>query len=174
MKKVFLSLLAVLLFTTTYAQKGDLYVGAQGGYITHFKDLVYGLNVSYHLADPLEISLTGLMNPSIKEAGDNLIDPSTIKMYSANLDFRYYMLLQRTWGMGPSLGGQYLFLDKKYDNSVGEEYKVNAFGFNIGWHMRANITENIKLTGGWRYTTANHDASHHLFYASIGYTFNTY
>ncbi len=179
MKKTFLLFFISLFSSAVFAQKGDLFVGATGGYITNYKDFMYGINASYHLADPIEISFTGLMNPDITEKdgekGSSSYTTSKIKMYSTNLDFRYYLILQRSWAMGINLGGQYSYIDKKYLNSAtDEEYNVNIAGFNIGWHMRANITENIKVNGGWRYTTANHNASHHLFYVGVGYTFSLY
>ncbi len=162
-----------------YSQRGDLFIGATGGYLTNYKDIMYGLNTAYHVSDPLEISFTGLMNPNITEEdgeeGSATYTSSKIKMYSANLDVRFYMVLQRNWATGPFIGGQYSYLDKKYLNSAtNEEYDVNVAGFNIGWHLRGNITDNLKINGGWRYTSANHNASHHLFYIGIGYTFNTF
>ncbi|GHU92244.1 hypothetical protein FACS1894155_12430 [Bacteroidia bacterium] len=158
----------------SYAQKGDLYLGAAGGYITNYKGAVYGLNVSYHLTDPLEVSLTGLMNPEIKGDVDTP-DETTIKMYSVNLDFRFYMVLQRNWATGPVIGGQYSYLDKNYIKyPINNQYYLNVAGFNMGWHLRGNLTENLKLNGGWRYTTANQNASHHLFYVGLGYTFSLY
>jgi opacity protein-like surface antigen len=179
MKKLFLFLFMVICSFGAFAQSGDLFVGATGGYITNYKDLLYGLNASYHVSDPLEISFTGLINPNIKEEGDNVIagdnTAKKIKMYSVNLDARFYMVLQRNWATGPSIGGQYTYLDKKYlYSTTNEQYKINAAGFNIGWHLRCNITDNIKINGGWRYTSANSDASHHLFYVGIGYTFNLF
>ncbi|MDR1369436.1 MAG: porin family protein [Dysgonamonadaceae bacterium] len=178
MKKLFLLLSMTVCSLGIYAQIGDFYVGAAGGYITNYKDLLYGLNTSYHVSDPLEISLTGLMNPDITEndntlPGDNNI--SKIKMYSLNLDAHFYMVLQRSWATGPLIGGQYTYLDKKYPNSVtNEKYDLNVAGFNLGWHLRINITDNIKINGGWRYTAANHNASHHLFYLGVGYNFNVF
>ncbi len=174
MKKIFLLLFVVILSASSYGQAGDLFVGAKGGYVTSYKDLLYGFDVAYHLADPLEISFTGLMNPDMK-VDDEIDGKSKISLYSANLDMRYYLLLQRTWGMGPALGGQYMYLNKKVLNSpTNEEYSSQPLGFNIGWHMRFNLTENVKVNGGWRYTTANKDASHHLIYIGLGYTFNLF
>ncbi|MDR3060584.1 MAG: hypothetical protein LBU57_00535, partial [Dysgonamonadaceae bacterium] len=93
MKKLFLLLFMTVSALGSYAQKGNLYTGAVGGYVTNYKDVVYGLNISYHLSDPLEVSLTGLMNPKIKGDVDTP-DETEIKMYSVNLDFRFYMVLQ--------------------------------------------------------------------------------
>jgi opacity protein-like surface antigen len=175
MKKLFL-LLSILAASVpgSYAQKGDLYAGAVGGYITNYKGAMYGLNVSYHLSDPLEVSFTGLMNPKITGEADTP-DETKIKMYSANLDFRFYMVLQRDWATGPCLGVQYSYLDKNYIKyPINNQYYLNVEGANFGWHLRGNLTEHLKLNGGWRYTTANRSASHHLFYIGLGYAFNTY
>ncbi len=178
MKKIFLLLFTVICSLGAHAQAGDLFVGATGGYITSYQNVLYGINAAYHVTDPLEISFTGLMNPNINDdensiAGEN--NSTKIKMYSTNFDIRYYIILQRNWAMGPFIGGQYSYLDKKYINSAtNEQYSLNVAGFNIGWQLRANLTENIKLNGGWRYTSANHNASHHLFYIGLGYTFNLF
>ncbi len=179
MKKLFLLLFLTACSLGARAQAGDLFVGATGGYITNYKNILYGVNAAYHFTDPLEISFTGLMNPNITEElgdpGDATYTKSKIKMYSTNLDMRFYMVLQRNWATGPFIGGQYSYIDKKYLNSAtNEAYAVNVAGFNIGWHLRGNITEHLKINGGWRYTSANHDASHHLIYLGIGYTFNLF
>jgi hypothetical protein len=154
-----------------YAQAGDLFVGAQGGFNTHYKDGMYGLNVSYHLLDPVEVSFTGLFNPQITltdEFNKNLIDK--LSVYSLSLDLRYYMVLMRSWGMGPALGYQHLIVNDK-EKSLGD---FSASGFNIGWYMRFNVTDEWKITGGWRYTMGSEDVKHHYIYWGIGYTFALY
>ena len=178
MKKLFLLLLTTACSFGAFAQIGDFSVGATGGYLTKYKDLLYGLNASYHITDPLELSFTGLMNPSMTEEITTLPGEDfsrKIKMYSANFDIRYYMVLQRDWATGPFIGGQYTYLGKTDMNSVQQDkYKSNVAGFNIGWHLRINLTDHLKINGGWRYTSANENASHHLFYLGLGYTFNIF
>jgi hypothetical protein len=80
------------------------------------------------------------------------------------------MLLMRSWGTGPALGYQY-FIVKDKKNSLGD---FTASGFNIGWHFRHNITDELKIMGGWRYTMGGEDSRHHFFYLGIGYTFSLY
>ena len=182
MKKTVFILLLGILSIPGYSQKGDLTVGAKGGYVyspTYFKDILYGIDVSYHLSDPLEIAFTGLLNPNITSYKNIKDEKKQLAAYSANLDFRLYLLHQREWATGPALGGQYYIVDDKTEN-LGA-YK--ALGFNIGWHARINLTDYVKINGGWRYTNAKAkdrsswdenstlDISHHLFYLGIAYTF---
>jgi hypothetical protein len=170
MKKIIFFLLLAFFAVKSYSQAGDLFVGAQGGFVTHYGDGMYGLNVSYHLNDPLEVSFTGLFNPkvSLEDDFDNTVDK--LGLYSANLDLRYYMLLMDSWAMGPALGYQYL-TGKYEDDLLGD---FSSSGLNIGWHARANLTDAIKLTGGWRYTMGSEEQKHHYFYIGIGYTFSLY
>ena len=179
MKKLFLLLFTAACSLGALAQTGDFSVGATGGYITKYKDLMYGINASYHVTDPMEFSFTGLMNPNITEENETFLQGDNfsrkIKMYSANLDLRYYMVLQRSWATGPFIGGQYTYLDREdLDSATNERYKLNVAGFNLGWHLRINLTDNLKINGGWRYTSANQSASHHVLYLGLGYTFNIF
>ena len=179
MKKTVFILLWVVLSVQAYSQKGDLTVGAKVGCIysnsqIDYTNILYGIDVAYHLSNPLEVALTCLMNPNIPR------DKSTLAVYSNNLDFRLYLIHMQAWATGPALGGQYLIVDDKTEK-LGA-YK--AMGFNIGWHIRANLTDNLKINGGWRYANAKAkdksiywsssssiDISHHLFYVGIAYTF---
>jgi len=185
MKKTVFILLLTILSVQAYSQKGDLTVGAKGGYVYSpvdfkYNGILYGFDVAYHLSDPLEIAFTGLMNPSISRAsqGDN---DRNIAVYSANIDFRLYLIHQQTWATGPALGGQYYIVDHKNVSYLGTDKKM---GFNIGWHFRIDLTDNLKLNAGWRYTNVKFkdttsqydfslDASHHLFYLGLAYTFET-
>lgn len=169
MKKTFLVLFCALVSLGAYSQSGDLSFGARGAYITYYKDFLYGLDFSYHLADPLEVNLSGMLNPSVTKKEDYMPDEK-LGLYSTSLDVRYYLLLQRTWGTGPSIGGQYLFVKSK-ENSI---YDIHAAGFNIGWHLRISLTENLKMNGGWRYTSSKDDTSHHAFYLGLCYTLNVF
>jgi len=179
MKKTVIILLIGILSVSAFSQSGNLTVGAKGGYIYSpsdmpFKGILYGIDVAYHLSDPFEVVLTGLMNPSIPR------DKTGLTVYSANLDFRLYLIHQEIWATGPALGGQYYFVNNKSDNLDANK----ALGFNIGWHARVNITDNLILNGGWRYTNAKSkdkakywdnsaslDISHHLFYIGLAYIF---
>ncbi|MDR1436863.1 MAG: porin family protein [Candidatus Symbiothrix sp.] len=169
MKKPVFFLLCIACSFASYAQAGDTSVGLLGGYDTQYKDGMYGLNISYHLIDQAEVGFTGLFNPNISQTDEfNRTKVENLSLYSLNLDLRYYLLLTRSWGMGPFLGGQHLIVQNK-------EYSYkdfSVFGFNIGWHIKANITEEIKLTTGWRYTMANEGIKHHCIYLGIGYTFS--
>lgn len=179
MKKTLFILLLAVLSVQAYSQQGDLTVGVKGGYIYSpsdlvFKGVLYGVDVAYHISDPFEVAFTGLLNPNIPR------DKSTLAVYSMNLDLRFYLIHQREWATGPALGGQYYIVDNKSNNLDTNK----ALGFNIGWHFRINLTDNVKLNGGWRYTNAktkdntkwwssdaSFDMSHHLFYVGIAYTF---
>ena len=170
MKRSIFILFLGFFFASAYAQVGDLFVGANGGFVTKYNAGMYGLNVSYHVTDPLEVSFTGLTNPNVSltdEFDKSIVDK--LSLYSFNLDLRYYMLHMREWGTGPTLGYQH-FIVKDKNTSLGD---FNASGFNIGWHVRANLTDEIKLFGGWRYTMGN-DAKHHYFNIGIGYTFSLF
>jgi opacity protein-like surface antigen len=184
MKKIIFVLLLGALSMQAYSQKGDLTVGAKGGYVyspNYYKDILYGVDVAYHLSDPLEIVFTSMMNPSINSYTNINNEKKKLAAYSTSLDFRLYLIHQETWATGPALGGQYYIVDDKGINLGANK----AWGFNLGWHVRVNLTDNLKLNGGWRYTNAkakdsNHwwssdnnkfDMSYNLFYLGIGYTF---
>lgn len=162
--------------TYTYSQKGDLYVGAKGGYITSYKDIVYGVRAGYHLTDQSELNFTYLMNPDIKmEDDNNSLNNSKLSLYSFNLDFHYYIIMNRMWSMGPLLGGQYgIIKDDFYNNPLEDSDETKYWALNVGWHIRFNIGENVKLNGGWRYAAATEDMGHHMFYLGLGYTFSLY
>ena len=177
-KTVFILLLAVL-SVQAYSQRSDLTVGAKGGYVfssDYYKGILYGVDVAYHLSDPLEVAFTWLMNPDISYENTK---KKKLSVYSANMDLRLYLIHQREWATGPALGGQYYIVDDK-SNQYGAD---KAWGFNIGWHIRFNLTDNVKINGGWRYTNAKakdrnswddnakFNMSHHLIYLGVAYTF---
>jgi opacity protein-like surface antigen len=177
MKKAIFILFAAILSVSAYAQRGDLTVGLKGGYVNstkYYKDILYGTDIAYHLSDYLELAFTGLINPNVKWSD------SKLAVYSGSLDFRLYLIHQREWGMGPALGGQYLVVDNK-TNKYGPD---KSLGFNLGWHIRASLTDNLKINGGWRYTNAkvksndehysDFDMSHHFFYLGLAYTFELF
>jgi len=179
MKKYVILLLFILFSTVSFSQKGTISVGAKGGLVytqDYFKDLgvkyLYGLNIDYNLTDALEASLSGLMNTNAeKYSGDAL------SVYSTNLDFRLYLLQMRTWATGPALGGQYIYAKNKVHNDT----ELSCLGFNLGWHFKVFITDNLGANVGWRYTNAKEKANersfpmnHHLFYAGLTYSFNLF
>ncbi|GHT08819.1 hypothetical protein FACS189426_05380 [Bacteroidia bacterium] len=175
MKKIFFILTLTLVSLSVYSQKGDLAVGLKGGYvhsIEYYSDILYGLDVAYHITDPFEIAFTGLLNPSASYTNYK-DEKQKLSVYSTNLDLRLYLLMQREWATGPVLGGQYLVINNK---TTGDKEFINKIGFNLGWHLRINVSDNLKLNGGWRYTNVKDegfDASHHFFYAGLAYTFQT-
>jgi len=185
MKKTAFILLMGILSIQVFSQKGDLSLGAKGGYVyspKYYNGMLYGIDVAYHLSYPIEVAFTGLINPGISYE-DIKNSKKKLSVYSANLDFRLYLIHQTEWATGPALGGQYYIIDTK--DIKGNDLGANkAFGFNIGWHARINLTDNLKLNGGWRYTNAkakdntkwwsddaSFDISHHLLYLGIAYTF---
>jgi len=186
MKKTALALLFVILSVSAFSQRGNLSVGAKGGYVLSSSDLkyegiLYGFDVAYHLSDPLEIAFTGLLNPNISRNDENGAKDN-LAAYSANLDFRLYLIHQQVWATGPALGGQYYIVNSI--TSGAGKYDYSALGFNIGWHIRFNLTDNLKLNGGWRYTNVKaqnkkywwdssypFNMSHQIFYVGLAYTF---
>ncbi|MDR3046359.1 MAG: outer membrane beta-barrel protein [Bacteroidales bacterium] len=173
MKKAVFILFLVFLAGKSYAQAGDLTIGAIGGYETKYKDILYGLNLSYSVNNPLQISLSGLMNPNILEKDDfDKKKDRKLKLYSTNLDVRFFLLNMETLAMGPSIGAQYLSVNYKDNTAIFSDY--TAWGANIGWHIQVNPTDNLRINGGWRYSTATEGASYNLFYLGVGYAFNLF
>ncbi|GHT74683.1 hypothetical protein AGMMS50262_08160 [Bacteroidia bacterium] len=173
MKKGIIILFLTFCALQSYAQAGDLFVGVQGGYATYYKAPLYGLNVSYDLSDPIQISLTGLLNPSITRKAEYSFDTDEkLKFYAAGLDVKLLLLNMGVWATGPTIGAEYMSVKYK-DNSLKD---FNTVGFVAGWHLRANITDNLRITAGWRYTNTKEEisASHHLFYVGFGYAFNLF
>ena len=192
MKKIVFVLLLAFLSIQAYSQrKGDLTVGAKGGFVYSPMDLkyngvLYGIDIAYSLSDPLEVVFTGMMNPNIprtinkpdKEHPNTPLVKDILSVYSTSLDFRLYLINQREWGIGPALGGQYYIVNNKSNKLDANK----TFGFNLGIHGRVNLTDNLVLNGGWRYTNAKakaskiysdlkFDMSYNLFYLGIAYTF---
>ena len=185
MKRIVIVLLLTILSISAFSQKGNLTVGAKGGYAispSYYNGILYGFDAAYHLSDPLEIVFTGLFNPSISYKDINKTEKN-LAVYSASMDFRLYLIHQREWATGPALGGQYYIVDAK-NKATNVGFGANkALGFNLGWHLRINLTDYVKLNGGWRYTNAKDkiksvtgydntfDMSHHLIYLGVAYTF---
>jgi hypothetical protein len=169
MKKILVFLTVVLLSASVYAQQGDLSFGAKGSYLTDYKNIIYGLDLSYHLTDPLEISLSQMINPSIIKKEDYMRDQK-LGLYSTNLDFRYYLIYQRYWGSGPIIGGQYLYVKDK-ENEI---YNINSFGVNIGWHLRVNINDNLRVSGSWKYSSGQDETSYNAYSLGLCYTLNIF
>jgi len=172
MKKTVLILLFAGLATHAFSQMGDLSVGLNGGYVTNYDNLLYGFDAAYNLTGSLEIAFTGLMNSNISQTDDWYTPPRTEKLsvYSANLDARLYLLSSRTWGIGPALGGQYFSVK----NKTNEDGTFNTLGFNIGIHGKVNLTDNLLVNGGWRYTNAKEEtAKHSFFYLGVAFIFQT-
>lgn len=171
MKKTLVLFFLVTVFSlSAYSQnqKGNFFVGAEAGYVTYYKTGVFGVNASYHISNPFELSFTGLINPNV--SGQDSWDDSKLGLYSLNLDCRYYILLEKKWSMGPSIGGQYILMDYK-DKGYSSD---NIVGLNLGWHFKINVTEAAKVNFGWHYTAADKNASHHFAYLGLGYTFGLY
>jgi len=185
-KTVFILFLAVVSLSAFSQQAGNLSIGAKGGYLfspNYYKGALYGFDVAYHLSSPLEVAFTGLMNSNISYEDINNTQKS-LAAYSANLDFRLYLVNMQQWATGPALGGQYYIVNVTSSSNKNDLGGNKAWGFNIGWHARFNLTDNLKLNGGWRYTNAkakdkkfwwssdnSFDMSHHLFYVGLSYTF---
>lgn len=180
MKKIVFILTIALFGLTAQAQTGDLTLGLKGAYITNHKGFLYGLDVAYQVSPLLEASFTGLMNSKINKKDSFLgyEDPDlerNISIYSGNLDLRFFLISTDYLGTGPTLGVQCTqFKIKMPMNNDAVIDDGTAWGFNIGWHIRLNVTENVKLNGGWRYTNATEDQSHHIFYLGVGYAFNLF
>jgi opacity protein-like surface antigen len=181
MKKTVFILLLAALSVQAFSQTGDLSVGAKGGYVyspNYYRDILYGIDVAYHLSYPFEVAFTAMMNPKITSYRNINDEEKELAIYSASLDLRLYLIQQREWGTGPALGGQYYVVNDK-TAGLGSD---NTLGFNLGWHFRVNLTDYVKLNGGWRYTNAKFkdpdsvynntfDVSYNLFYLGVAYTF---
>jgi len=179
MKKKLLLFATLFVFTAaTYAQQGDLYVGAQGGYITDYKDFLFGAKVGYRLTNPLEVNFSFLMNPEIKLKDDAYPNNnSKIKMYVYDVNLCYYIIQNNMWDMGPAFGLEYGIVDNHFYNiAVPFTENANYRAFNIGWQIKCNITDNLKLSGSWKYSTGkdvdSESVNRHTFCLGIGYTFN--
>jgi len=169
MKKTVLILLFAGLAVRAFSQMGDLSVGLKSGYTTGYNNFLYGLDAAYNLTGSLEFAFTGVMNPNISLMDDYSGVNNKLTVYSENLDARLYILSTRTFGVGPALGVQYLSVK----NKTNEYGTFNVFGFNIGIHARANLTDHLMINGGWRYTNAKQDASYNFFYVGVAYVFQT-
>ncbi|MCL1938080.1 MAG: porin family protein [Candidatus Azobacteroides sp.] len=178
MKKTIIILGLIFSVMTAYGQAGDLTVSARGAYVSMYPAFTYGLDVSYQISDPLEASISGMMNPKITKEDKDFHDPAYTRRYSlytGSLDVRFLLLRMENWSTGPSIGAQLLSFESK-DNNHYVVDNGTALGVNFGWHLRINVTDNLRLTGGWRYTNTKESVglSHHAFYLGIGYAFNLF
>jgi hypothetical protein len=178
MRKIIFTLFFVALTFGAAAQK-NLSLGLKSGFMTNYKDMQYGFDAAYQWGSAIELALTGAFNPNISLESGTLGNYSTDKLslYSANLDLRFYLLQQEFWGTGPALGFQYLSVK----NKTIDYGDYNIPGFNIGWHGRVFITDNVQINGGWRWTNAkekmknqdgSYDRGYHFFYLGLAYTFD--
>jgi hypothetical protein len=178
MKKTVLILLFAVLTVRAFSQYGDLTVGLKSGYATNYDKLLYGFDAAYNLTGSLEVAFTGLMNPGIsyKDTYSSQFPIQKLSVYSGSLDVRLYLISTRSFGIGPALGGQY-HSQKEITKNKPDGYKFNTFnvfGFNIGVHGRVNITDNLLINGGWRYTNAKEElAKYSFFYLGVAYAFQT-
>ncbi|MDR1633039.1 MAG: porin family protein [Dysgonamonadaceae bacterium] len=173
------TVLIILLFTglavRAFSQAGDVTVGLKSGWTTGYENLLYGFDAAYNLTGSLEIAFTGVMNPNISQKDDLAVAAeriSKLSVYSGNLDARLYLLSTRTWGIGPALGGQYFSVKSK----TNENKNIDALGFNIGIHGKINLTDNLLLNGGWRYTNAKEEypeMKYHFIYLGVAFTFQS-
>lgn len=170
MKKIALVLTLAIVSLSAYSQAGGLSVGVRGAYLTHYETPHYGIDVSYHLSNSIELSLSQLISPSLTLKDKDLGTKEKLGLYSTSLDIRYYMIQQDSWGTGPSIGGQFLYIKDREVSTFDEKMAA----FNIGWHIRGNLTENIKLNGGWRYTNGKDETRYHSFYLGVCYTFELF
>ncbi|GHU67157.1 hypothetical protein FACS189413_01420 [Bacteroidia bacterium] len=173
MKKIALILLLGFFALKSFAQAGDLTIGAQGGYITYYKNALYGLNLSYAPSDPLQLTLSGVFNPKITlpyEWNANL--QTQWALYSLNLDARFLLLNFDAFATGPSIGVQYLYNIHEYPTNE-PSYTNNDYGFNLGWYIKLNLTDNLKLSGGWQYSNISSPGrDYNMFYLGLGWAFN--
>ncbi|MDR0547097.1 MAG: porin family protein [Dysgonamonadaceae bacterium] len=169
MKKIALILFLGFFALKSFAQAGDLTIGAQGGYITYYKNALYGLNLSYAPSDPLQLSLSSILNPKIIRA-DALNPNGQIEnsLFALNLDARFLILNFDSWAVGPSVGVQYLHNKEK----IMLENTYDRIGVNLGVYAKVNLTENLRLGGGWQYSSLKDSESYNMFYLSLGWAFN--
>jgi hypothetical protein len=176
MKKTVLILLFAVLTVCSFSQVGDLSIGLKGGYATNYNNLLYGFDAAYNLTGSLEIAFTGLLNPglSYKDTYDTKYPIQKLSVYSGSLDARLYLISSRSWGIGPALGGQYYSVKEITENKPIKTGTFNVLGFNIGIHGRINITDNLLVNGGWRYTNSKEEAAKYsFFYLGVAYAFQT-
>ncbi|MDR0686944.1 MAG: porin family protein [Dysgonamonadaceae bacterium] len=167
MKKIFISLLLATVTLTSHAQK--LSVGIKPGYVKmdgyNLSGMNYGIEAGYQFGYALETNICGLYGPNLISS----LTDNNFSLLSASLDMRFYLIQQETWGTGPVIGGQYFVLKNKSSELYGTD---NLPGFNLGWHARAFLTDNLQLNGGWRYTNAKTNHTYHLFYLGLAWTFD--
>ncbi|MDR1562987.1 MAG: hypothetical protein LBS54_07935 [Dysgonamonadaceae bacterium] len=169
MKKLFVSLLFVAVMLPLSAQK-NLSVGVKPGYVKmngyNLSGMQYGVEASYQFGYAVELALSGLYGPNLSSSYTG----NDYSLFSAGLDLRFYLIQQEIWGTGPVLGGQYFSL--KNENKSEVYGADNLPGFNLGWHGRVFLSDNLQLNAGWRYTNAKTDHAYHLFYLGLAFTFD--
>jgi hypothetical protein len=169
MKRIFI---VVLFFAaaTLPSQSQKLSAGLKPGYMKmngyNLSGIQYGAEVAYQFGYAVEAVVSGMYGPNLQSS----YTKNDYSMFSAGLDLRFYLIQQESWGTGPLIGGQYFSLQNK---NKSELYGAdNLPGFNLGWHARVYLTDNLQLNGGWRYTNAKTEHTYHLFYLGLAWTFD--
>lgn len=167
-KGLIIALLLSLFGIKSVAQEGDLMVGALGVY-SNYSKMSGGLTIDYNLRDHFQFSLSqafGGYEDEYKGISNK------VRVFTTNLDARFLIIHQREWGMGPFIGAQYMI--EKSKDKAHDYLNDNRPGFNIGWHMQGNLTDFIRVSGGWRWSNLTEGTSHHQFYLSLGYNFSLF
>ncbi len=174
MKKILFLVLLTLVVVYSYAQKGDLYIGGQGDYITMYKDFGFGIRGGYNFSDPFQVNLIYTMTPTISMENSGAPDDKA-QLYNMDLNLNYYILNNKSWGMSPVVGLNYLIEKMDWLSwAIPTKEINNLFGLNLGWDIKYNVTEAVRLHGSWKYSILKDDHSHHTFSLGIGYYFNVF
>ena len=183
MKKA-LFLLALIFFSLqSFAQKGDLTLGIQGNYIPSYdNNFLYGLNLSYATSDPLLFSFSGLFNPTkitiVEQPFQDLPEYKRItdNLYrSMNIDARFLLLNFNVFGIGPSVGIQYLWKKTTEIGTNGLTYlplTTHNIGANLGLYAKVNLGEYLRLGVNWQYNTFKNIDNYNVFSLNLGWAFS--
>lgn len=170
MKKYLLIALISLFSLNSYSQVGDLNVGVEGGYLLQYSNPMFGLNVGYMLTDHMEVSLKGIMHPSVKVSDFSTDDK--FSLYSLDLCINYYIIHMRDWGIGPAVGCG--FASRKDKESTGF-LDDDGLGVSLGVKFFGNLGDQFRINGGWKYTTGSEFLTNfHYFYLGFSYAFDLY
>jgi len=183
MKKTIFLLALIFFSLQSFAQKGDLILGVQANYVPSYNNnFLYGLNLSYAPTNPLLLTFSGVFNPKkitiTEQPFKDLPDYKRIsenQYRSLNIDARFLLLNFNIFGIGPSVGIQYLWKKTTEINPNGLNYlplTTHNIGANLGLYAKVNLGEYVRLSANWQYNTFKKIDSYNVFSLSLGWTFS--
>lgn len=162
MKKFLTVAIFAMLCVNTFAQKGDVAVGANFSYGTEIKNIGFGVKGQYNFTNALRAELSG----------DYFLKKDGLSMWDVNLNLHYLFPISEKLKVYPLAGvtftnwnwkydfssicGDYYYYDDYYyDDYDDSDDSVSKFGANLGGGIQYNLTRNLVINAEVKYQLIN-------------------